>query len=175
MRDDESYMRLALTEAEKAFAQGEIPVGAVIVDNATGEVLSLAHNEREASGDATAHAELLAIRRACTHLGRWRLSGCTLYVTLEPCPMCAGAIVMARLDRVVYGAVDSRAGACESVFNIPGHPSLNHHPAMTAGVLDIACTGLLRRFFQSKRKGLFGHPCGQEMPISPVTKPVPLA
>ncbi|MCI6158838.1 MAG: tRNA adenosine(34) deaminase TadA [Selenomonadaceae bacterium] len=151
MLDDRAYMRQALAEAEKACARGEIPVGAVIVENDTGRILSAAHNEREASGDATAHAELLAIRRACACLGRWRLSGCTLYVTLEPCPMCAGAIVMARLDRVVYGAVDSRAGACESIFNIPGHPSLNHHPVMTAGVLDTACTEILHRFFRTKR------------------------
>ena len=119
------YMRAALDEARIAFNLGEIPIGAVLVD-AAGEIVARAHNLRETTHDATAHAEILAIRAACERLGRWRLTGCTLYVTIEPCPMCAGAIVNSRLTRVVYGAPDAKAGACESIYNIPGNPNLNH-------------------------------------------------
>ena len=172
MATDEDYMREALREAEAAYEAGEVPVGAVLVkgmscsceregepavqriaaDSIAETIVARAHNLRETTHDATAHAEVLAIRAACARLGRWRLADCTLYVTLEPCPMCAGAIVMSRLGRVVYGAVDSRAGACESIFNIPGHPSLRPAPEIRAGVLDRECEALLKRFFREQRK-----------------------
>lgn len=145
-------MMLALEAARQAMGQGEAPIGAVLVA-ADGAIVAQAHNRREAEHDPTAHAEILAIREGGRRLGRWRLSDCTLYVTLEPCPMCAGALVMARLGRVVYGAPDFRAGAVESLFNIPGHPSLNHRVAVTAGVLESECRGLLQDFFRQRRHG----------------------
>lgn len=147
---DVTFMRLALEEAEAAYSSGEVPVGAIIVD-ADGAILARAHNLCEQLQDATAHAEMLAIRRASALLGNWRLSGLTLYVTLEPCPMCAGAIVMSRLGRLVYGGMDAKAGACESLFNIPGHPAICHHPQITAGVLEDECIGILKRFFKERR------------------------
>ena len=147
---DEEMMRLALFEAQKAYDLGEVPVGAVITDHG-GVVTASAHNLRETWHDATAHAELLAIRQACEKFGSWRLAGCTLYVTLEPCPMCAGAIIMSRLCRVVYGAPDSKAGACESVFTILNTPALNHSPDVTAGVLEEESRELLQRFFAERR------------------------
>ena len=142
-------MGLALAEARLAAEEGEVPIGAILVKN--GEVISRAHNRRENDKDATAHAEMLVIRDACQKLGSWRLSGTTLYVTIEPCPMCAGAIVMSRVDRVVYGSTDAKAGACESVFNIPGNPTLNHQPQVTAGVLQAECAGIMKRFFKERR------------------------
>ncbi len=148
---DEDYMREALREAQAAYDIGEVPIGAVLVDEA-GEIVSRGHNLRETAHDATAHAEMIAIRTACEKLGRWRLSGLTLYVTIEPCPMCAGAIVMSRVDRVVYGSTDAKAGACESFFNIPGHPALNHAPEMTAGVLQEECAAIMKRFFRERRE-----------------------
>ena len=148
---DEDFMRLALREAEKAYALEEVPIGAVLVDE-QGQVVSSGHNMREVWHDATAHAELIAIREACRTLGRWRLTGLTLYVTIEPCPMCAGAIVMSRVDRVVYGSTDAKAGACESVFNIPGNETLNHRPEIRAGVLQQECAEIMRRFFKERRK-----------------------
>lgn len=151
MQEDDFYMREALREAEKAYALAEVPIGAVLVD-AAGEIIARGHNLRERDHDATAHAEMIAIRAACAALGRWRLSGLTLYVTIEPCPMCAGAIVMSRVDRVVYGGTDRKAGACESLFNIPGHPALNHHPEVTAGVLEAECAGIMKRFFRERRE-----------------------
>ena len=150
MHDDAYYMRLALEEAQKAYDLEEVPIGAVLVD-AEGEVVARGHNMREVWHDATAHAEMIAIREACEKQGRWRLSGLTLYVTIEPCPMCAGAIVMSRVDRVVYGSTDAKAGACESLFNIPGHPALNHAPVMTAGVLQDECAAIMKRFFRERR------------------------
>lgn len=149
-QEDAFYMRAALAEAAQAYALGEVPIGAVLVDEA-GEIVARGHNLRERDHDATAHAEMIAIRAACERLGRWRLSGLTLYVTIEPCPMCAGAIVMSRMDRVVYGGTDYKAGACESLFNIPGHPALNHHPEVTAGVLAEECAGIMKRFFRERR------------------------
>ena len=149
-QEDAFYMRAALAEAAQAYALGEVPIGAVLVDEA-GEIVARGHNLRERDHDATAHAEMIAIRAACGRLGRWRLSGLTLYVTIEPCPMCAGAIVMSRMDRVVYGGTDYKAGACESLFNIPGHPALNHHPEVTAGVLAEECAGIMKRFFRERR------------------------
>ena len=151
MPDDAYGMRLALAEAERAYALGEVPIGAVILDEA-GEVISSGYNLRETEHDATAHAELIAIQRACWSLGRWRLTGMTLYVTIEPCPMCAGAIVMSRISRVVYGSTDTKAGACESLFNITGCPALNHQPEMRAGVLADECAEFIRRFFRERRK-----------------------
>lgn len=150
MQEDAYYMRLALEEAQKAYDLEEVPIGAVLVDS-EGEVVARGHNMREVWHDATAHAEMIAIREACAKEGRWRLSGLTLYVTIEPCPMCAGAIVMSRVDRVVYGSTDARAGACESVFNIPGCPALNHRPEMTAGILQEECAGIMKRFFKERR------------------------
>ena len=149
-QEDAFYMRAALAEAAQAYALGEVPIGAVLVDEA-GEIVARGHNLRARDHDATAHAEMIAIRAACERLGRWRLSGLTLYVTIEPCPMCAGAIVMSRVDRVVYGGTDYKAGACESLFNIPGHPAINHHPEVTAGVLAEECADIMKRFFRERR------------------------
>ena len=151
MPDDVHGMRLALAEAERAYALGEVPIGAVILDE-TGSVIASGYNLRENRHDATAHAELLAIQRACQRLGRWRLTGMTLYVTIEPCPMCAGAIVMSRISRVVYGSTDTKAGACESLFNITGCPALNHQPEMRSGVLAEECSEIIKRFFRARRK-----------------------
>lgn len=150
MSKDWDYMKLALDEARLAMESGEVPVGTVLIDDEGGVVVR-AHNLRETERDATAHAEILAIREACRRLSRWRLTGCTLYVTLEPCPMCAGAIMAARVSRVVYGATDARAGAVESIFNIPGHPSLAPAPKITAGVMEDECKALLQRFFEARR------------------------
>ncbi|MBR3458299.1 MAG: tRNA adenosine(34) deaminase TadA [Selenomonadaceae bacterium] len=144
-------MGLALDEARKAYELGEIPIGAVIVDG-RGDVVSRGHNMRESWQDATAHAEMVAIKEACRHLGRWRLSGLTLYVTIEPCPMCAGALVMSRVDRVVYGSTDAKAGAAESLFNIVDHPAMNHRLQVTAGVRQDECAGLMKRFFAERRR-----------------------
>ena len=149
--DDYAYMGLALDEARKAYELGEIPIGAVIVDG-RGDVVSRGHNMRESWQDATAHAEMVAIKEACRHLGRWRLSGLTLYVTIEPCPMCAGALVMSRVDRVVYGSTDAKAGAAESLFNIVDHPAMNHRLQVTAGVRQDECAGLMKRFFAERRR-----------------------
>lgn len=148
--NDEEYMGLALSEAQKAYALGEVPIGAVVVKD--GEVIASAHNLRETGHDATAHAEVLAIRRACEKLGHWRLTGATLYVTIEPCPMCAGALVMSRVDRLVYGAADYKAGAVESLFNITNHSSLNHRMEVRAGVREEECRTLMKEFFRERRK-----------------------
>lgn len=147
--NDQYFMNLAIAEAKKAAAIGEIPIGAVIVLD--GQVVASGYNLRETAKDATAHAEIVAIQAACKKLQRWRLTGATLYVTVEPCPMCAGAIVMSRLDRLVYGAVDSRAGACESLFNIVNNKNLNHQVVVTAGVCEEACAKLLKEFLKKKR------------------------
>lgn len=148
---DERYMREALAEARAAYQMGEIPIGAVLVAP-NGDILSRAHNLRETAKDATAHAEILAIRKASEALGRWRLFDATLYVTIEPCPMCAGALVMSRVRRLVYGAADIRAGAVESLFNIVDCPQLNHRLQVTAGVLEDECRAIMRQFFQARRK-----------------------
>lgn len=146
----DGWMRLAIEQAQLAGIADDVPVGAVIVD-AGGAVVSAAFNERELSGDATAHAELLAIRRACAAQGQWRLEGCTLIVTLEPCTMCAGAIVLSRLDRVVYGAVDPKAGAVGSLWDVVRDRRLNHRPEVVAQVLETECSDLLTAFFASHR------------------------
>jgi len=146
---DEKYMRAALRQAKLARSHGEAPVGAVIVRD--GVVIARARNERERKQDATLHAELTCIRRACKKLGLWRLVGCTLYVTLEPCAMCAGAIVLSRLDAVVFGAPDPKAGACGSVLDIVREPRLNHRPRVVPGVLEGECSQILTEFFRGLR------------------------
>lgn len=145
----EALMRLALEEAEAAFREGEVPVGAVVAKG--GQPVARAHNLRERSGDPTAHAELLAIREAARALGARRLTGCTLYVTLEPCPMCAGAILNARIGRVVYGAADPKAGSLGSVTDLFALP-YNHHPVVESGLLEQECAQVLSAFFQNLRK-----------------------
>ena len=147
---DADFMREALVEAKKAYDLGEIPIGAVLVHD--GEIISRHHNRREMDHDATAHAEMLAIREACDALERWRLTGCTLYVTIEPCPMCAGAIINSRIDRVVYGASDYKGGAVESLFNVLSHPGLNHEPEVMSGVLADECSQIMKDFFKMRRK-----------------------
>ena len=147
---DAQYMRAALAEAEAAFALGEVPIGAVVVQG--GEVIGRGHNLRETGCDPTAHAEIVALREAAQRLGSWRLTGCTLYVTIEPCPMCAGALVMARIDRLVYGAVDPKAGAVDSLYNIVRDERLNHRMAVTAGVLQEECAALMQAFFRRLRE-----------------------
>jgi tRNA(adenine34) deaminase len=146
---DEYFMRLALREAEQSLEHGDVPIGAVVVTG--GEVLAAAHNERELREDPTAHAELLALREAARRLGTWRILDSVLYVTLEPCAMCAGAIVLARVPRVVYGATDPKAGAAGSVLNVLAEPRLNHRPEVAGGLLAGACSELLSDFFASRR------------------------
>lgn len=152
MIDDTKYMQLALAEARKAAALGEIPIGAVLVDIAGGDVIAAAHNMRETWNDATAHAEIIVIREACARLKRWRLSGCALYVTVEPCPMCSGAIVNSRVDRVVYGCPDSKAGGAESIFNIITNPNLNHCAEVVSGVCELECAEVMKNFFKRRRE-----------------------
>jgi len=144
------YMALALEEARAAGAEGEAPVGAVVVCD--GAVVARARNARESAADPTAHAELIAIRQAAERLGRWRLSDCTLYVTLEPCPMCAGALVNARIDRLVYGAYDPKAGAVGTLMDLSSDERLNHRFAVTAGVLERECSAVLTEFFRGLRE-----------------------
>jgi tRNA(adenine34) deaminase len=146
---DEYFMRLALREAERALAHDDVPIGAVIVRD--GEVLAAARNERELRGDPTAHAEVLALREASARLGTWRLLDTALYVTLEPCAMCAGAIVLGRVPRVVYAADDPKAGAAGSVLDVLAEPRLNHRPVVAPGLLAEEAAELLRAFFASKR------------------------
>lgn len=143
-------MRLALDEAERAVRGGDVPVGAVVLAPDGTTVLAAAHNEREAAGDPTAHAEVLAVRRAAAGLGEWRLSGCTLVVTLEPCTMCAGAIQQSRVDRVVYGARDEKAGAVGSLWDLVRDRRLNHRPEVIEGVLADECARLLTEFFRNR-------------------------
>ena len=145
----EKYMQAALEEAEIAAAEGEVPVGAVIVEN--GEVIARAHNRTEAENDPTAHAEMLAIREAAKKRGWTRLTGCSLYVTVEPCAMCAGACVWARLDEVVYGAADPKAGAMGSLMDVPSVPGLNHRLTVRGGLLEEECSLVMKRFFAQKR------------------------
>ena len=147
--EDEKWMRLALEQAECAAKLGEVPVGEVIVKD--GEVVATAYNTRETEKNAVHHAELLAIDRACARLGGWRLWQCDLYVTLEPCPMCAGAIINSRLKRVVYGARDAKAGCCGSVVDLFSL-GFNHRPALESGVLEEECTALLQSFFEELRR-----------------------
>jgi tRNA(adenine34) deaminase len=147
--DDETFMRMALELAAEAGNEGEVPVGAVVVQ--AGEVTGRGANQRERSGDPTAHAEVVALRQAATATRSWRLDGAAIYVTLEPCPMCAGALVAARVSRLVFGAPDPKTGACGSLYNICVDPRLNHEVAITRGVLAIESAALLNAFFIPKR------------------------
>jgi tRNA(adenine34) deaminase len=146
---DEYFMRLALREASRALEHEDIPVGAVVV--VAGEVLGAGHNERELRADPTAHAELIALRDAARSLGSWRVLDSVLYVTLEPCAMCAGAVVLARVPRVVFGTTDPKAGAAGSVLDVLAEPRLNHRPEVQSGLLAQECADLLRSFFASRR------------------------
>ncbi|MBO2453616.1 tRNA adenosine(34) deaminase TadA [Actinomadura barringtoniae] len=145
-------MRRALTEARLAYDAGEVPVGAIVLD-ASNNVIGKGHNDRERTADPTGHAEIVAMRAASATLGTWRLSGCTLIVTLEPCTMCAGAIVQARLDRLVYGAIDRKAGAVGSLWDVVRDRRLNHRPEVLAEVLADECGALLTEFFVHRRVG----------------------
>jgi len=146
---DDYFMRLALQEAERALEHEDVPIGAVVVRD--GEVVAAGHNERELRQDPTAHAEVIALREAARLAGTWRVLDAVLYVTLEPCAMCAGAIVLARVPRVVYGASDPKAGACGSVLDVLGEPRLNHRPEVDAGLLAEECGEMLSEFFASRR------------------------
>jgi tRNA(adenine34) deaminase len=146
----EHFMRLALEEAEQAMREDEVPIGAVIVHE--NRVIARAHNGREQLCDPTAHAEMIAITQGAESLRSWRLEGCVLYVTLEPCPMCAGAIVQARIPTVVYGAADPKAGAVRTLFRLLDDPRLNHRCEIVAGVLEGPCGEILSRFFQQQRR-----------------------
>jgi tRNA(adenine34) deaminase len=149
--DDERFMREAILEAEAAAAAGDVPVGAIVVD-AGGAIVGRGRNRREADQDPTAHAEVDALRRAATALGHWRLEGATVFATLEPCPMCAGALVNARVARLVYGCADPKAGAVDTLFSIGRDGRLNHRFEVVSGVLGDACAGLLKAFFARLRK-----------------------
>ena len=149
MQLDVQMMDLALVEARAAIAHNDVPVGAVVVRD--GVVIAGRHNERELSGDPTAHAEILTLRDAAATVGHWRLNECTLYVTLEPCTMCAGALVNSRIGRVVYGAVDPKAGAMESLYQVCADERLNHRPPTVSGVLADQCSSLLKDFFAARR------------------------
>jgi tRNA(adenine34) deaminase len=152
--NDERWMREALRQAETALEHDEVPIGCLVVHN--GHVVGRAHNQRETLQDPTAHAEMIAITQAAEALSSWRLTGCTLYVTLEPCTMCAGAIILGRIDRLVYGARDPKAGAVESVFRVLDEKRLNHRVEVTCGVLGEACGEILSRFFRGKRAARSG-------------------
>ena len=149
LEDDMRFMRLALEEAQLAAEEGEVPIGAVVV--CEGEVVARAHNRRETDHDPSAHAEFAAMVAASQALERWRLTGCTVYVTLEPCLMCAGLMVNARVDRCVFGAADPKGGALGTLFDVSHDPRLNHEFEVTSGVLEDECADALRRFFKSKR------------------------
>jgi tRNA(adenine34) deaminase len=154
-------MEQAITEAELAAAHDDVPIGAVVVRGE--EVLARAHNRREADGDPTAHAEILALRAAAGVLGTWRLDGCTLYVTLEPCPMCAGALVLARVERLVFGADDPKAGAVGALYDIPREPRLNHRVEVVRGVEAARCGQLLSGFLAARRR----HRSAGDRPTTP--------
>ena len=147
---DQHFMHLALAQAKQAYAIGEVPVGAVIVQE--GEVIATGYNRREMDQDPTAHAEMIAIREASSKLGSWRLNDTTLYVTLEPCTMCAGAMIQSRVTRLVFGAFDPKAGACGSIGNILAEPRFNHRVVVQWGILANECGAILQNFFQQLRK-----------------------
>lgn len=149
MKTPEYFMQEALLEAQKALNFKEVPIGAVVVKD--GIIIGRGHNTRESEELSTAHAEINAIRSASLNIGSWRLTGCEVYVTIEPCPMCAGAIFQARLKRIYYGAADYKAGACGSIFNLFEYDGLNHYCEIHPGILDGECQRLLRSFFKSKR------------------------
>ena len=146
---DEQFMKLAIEQAEIAKENGDVPIGTVIVHN--NQIIGKAYNQKELLKDPTAHAEIIALTQAAAALQSWRLTGCTMYVTLEPCPMCAGALVLARIDRLVYGCDDPKTGACKSLYNIVQDERLNHRLEVTTGVLADDCSRLLQDFFQQKR------------------------
>ena len=148
MNDDE-LMRLALLEAEKALKHEDVPVGALVIIDEV--VIASRHNERQLTGDPTAHAEILALRDAASHLGTWHLDNATLVTTLEPCPMCAGAALNARVSHVIFGAHDPKAGATETLYNLLGDPRLNHQATVTSGILAAECGQILTRFFADRR------------------------
>jgi tRNA(adenine34) deaminase len=150
--NDLAFMRLALEQARKASALGEVPIGALLVRDE--QVLARAHNFRESWQDPTAHAEMVAIRKAATQSGSWRLTDTTLYVTLEPCAMCIGAIILARIPRLVFGALDPKAGACGSIFDLPAERKLNHRVEVISGVLEQESQELLQTFFKNLREGV---------------------
>jgi tRNA(adenine34) deaminase len=162
--DDSRYMQYALREAERALESGEVPVGCVIVHE--GEIVGRAHNQRETLQDPTAHAEILAITQAAAHSRSWRLEGARLYVTLEPCPMCAGAIILARIAQVHFGAYDPKAGACGTLMNLLEDQRFNHQPAVFPGLLAEECGAILTRFFRRIREGT-----GTPKPRSVLTPP----
>ena len=145
----EEYIKAAIEAADNTKASDDVPIGAVIVKD--GNIIAVGYNKREATGDATAHAEIVAIREACERLGGWHLDGCEIYVTLEPCPMCMGAIVNSRIKKVVFGAKDAKAGACQSVFSFNSYP-LNHKPEIVSGVMENESRELLSEFFLKKRR-----------------------
>jgi len=148
--DDQKFMLEALKEANKAALLNEVPVGAVIVKN--NKIVARGHNLREKTNDPTAHAEIIAIRKACKKLKSWRLEGCTIYVTVEPCAMCAGTLLWTRIDRIVFGANDPKGGAVGSSFELFRVKGINHHPEITRGVLDVRCALLMKEFFKAKRE-----------------------
>jgi len=147
---DRAFMEQALAEAAKALESEDVPVGAIVVRDR--QIIGRGFNQREKLADPTAHAEMIALTAAAAAVGCWRLEGCTLYVTLEPCPMCAGALVLARLDRLVFGAFDPKGGACGSLYDIPQDPRLNHRLEVTGGVLAGPCAAILRDFFRRRRE-----------------------
>lgn len=147
--DDIKYMKAAIKEAKKAELIDEVPIGCIIVkDN---KIIARGHNLRETKQQSIAHAEIVAIQKACKKVGSWRLEGCTLYVTLEPCPMCSGSILLSRIDRVVYGAKDPKGGCIESCMKMYEQPGFNHYPDVTSGILEEECANLLKNFFKQKR------------------------
>jgi tRNA(adenine34) deaminase len=148
--DDQHFMALAIEQAQAALAHDDVPIGAVVVQG--GEVIAVGRNERELLQDPTAHAEVLALRRAADAVGSWRVLDAALYVTLEPCAMCAGAIVLSRIPRVVFGASDPKAGACGSVLDVTGEPRFNHRPEVRGGLMADGCGDLLRAFFAARRR-----------------------
>ena len=150
IKDDYYFMGRALMQAKTAFRHGEVPVGAVVVKD--GKVISRGYNRRESDRDPTAHAELIAIRRAAKKLNSWRLTGCTLYVTLEPCPMCSGVIINSRIDRVVFGAYDAKAGCCTTLYHLCSDERFNHRAEILGGVNEDECGEILSRFFKEKRR-----------------------
>ncbi len=149
-KDDYYFMERALKQAEVAYKKGEVPVGAVVVKD--GEIISRGYNLRESTNDPTAHAELIAMKKASKKLNSWRLSGCTLYVTLEPCPMCSGVIVNSRIDRVVFGAYDQKAGCCTTLYHLCNDERFNHRAEILGGVSEEKCAKILSDFFKEKRK-----------------------
>ncbi len=147
---DEKFMLLAIKEAEKSAALDEVPVGAVVVKD--GKVIAKGHNLREKTKDPTSHAEIVAIRKACKKLGSWRLEDCTMYVTIEPCSMCAGTLLWTRIKKIVYGAKDLKGGAIESSFRLFESKTINHHPELVGGVLEEKCSIIMSSFFKNKRQ-----------------------